>query len=107
MFGALCIPPIYVYKCAFSGGLFNYQSEDVVFGVFSVVFWTITLTSLIKYAAFVLSANDNGEGESYQSFVVVFADLRGVMLNVGLYICRRGYCIVCVDLSKCETVFDT
>nr|QAU20962.1 K transporter protein [Fragaria vesca subsp. vesca] len=62
VFGALCIPPIYVYKCAFSGGLFNYQSEDVVFGVFSVIFWTITLTSLIKYAAFVLSANDNGEG---------------------------------------------
>ncbi|XP_061988936.1 potassium transporter 3 [Rosa rugosa] len=62
VFGALCIPPIYVFKCAFSGGLTHYQSEDVVFGVFSVIFWTITLTSLIKYAGFALSANDNGEG---------------------------------------------
>lgn len=62
MFGALSIPPLYVYKCAFSGGLSRYQSEDVVFGVFAVIFWTLTLTSLLKYAGFVLSANDNGEG---------------------------------------------
>lgn len=69
MFGALSIPPLYVYKCAFSGGLSRYQSEDVVFGVFSVIFWTLTLTSLLKYAGFVLSANDNGEGESLYTII--------------------------------------
>lgn len=62
VFGALSIAPLYVYKCAFSGGLLHYQTEDAVFGVFSVIFWTITLISLFKYAFIMLSANDNGQG---------------------------------------------
>ncbi|XP_009334486.2 potassium transporter 3 isoform X2 [Pyrus x bretschneideri] len=62
LFGALSIPPLYVYKCAFSGGLLNYQTDDAIFGVFSVIFWTITLISLLKYVLVMLSADDNGQG---------------------------------------------
>lgn len=64
VFGALSIAPLYVYKCAFSGGLLHYQTEDAVFGVFSVIFWTITLISLFKYAFIMLSVDDNGQGKS-------------------------------------------
>ncbi|TQE08482.1 hypothetical protein C1H46_005957 [Malus baccata] len=62
LFGALSIPPLYVYKCAFSGGLLNYQTDDAIFGVFSVIFWTLTLISLLKYVLVMLSADDNGQG---------------------------------------------
>uniref|UniRef100_A0A803PNQ7 Potassium transporter n=1 Tax=Cannabis sativa TaxID=3483 RepID=A0A803PNQ7_CANSA len=62
VFGDLSISPLYVYKSTFAGKLRHYQSEDVVFGAFSMIFWTLSLLSLFKYVVFVLSANDNGEG---------------------------------------------
>lgn len=52
-----------MYKCAFYGGLRHYETEDTMFGAFSLIFWTITLLSLIKYMVFVLRADDNGEGK--------------------------------------------
>ena len=62
VFGDLSISPLYVYKCTFYGGLRHHQTEDTIFGAFSLIFWTITLLSLVKYMVFVLSADDNGEG---------------------------------------------
>ncbi|XP_040986413.1 potassium transporter 3 isoform X1 [Juglans microcarpa x Juglans regia] len=62
VFGGLSISPLYVYKCTFSGSLGNYQTEDAIFGVFSLIFWTFTLLSLLKYVIIMLNANDNGEG---------------------------------------------
>lgn len=64
MFGGLCISPLYVYKTTFSGSLSRYQTEDAIFGVFSLIFWTFTLLSLFKYVVIMLSADDNGEGKS-------------------------------------------
>ncbi|PON97731.1 Potassium transporter [Trema orientale] len=62
VFGDLSISPLYVFQSTFSGRLRHYQTEDAVFGAFSMIFWTLTLLSLFKYAVFVLSADDNGEG---------------------------------------------
>lgn len=53
LFGVLSIPPLYVCKCTFSGGLLNYQTEDMIFGVF-------TLISVLKCVVVMLSSNDNG-----------------------------------------------
>lgn len=53
-----------MYKSAFSGGLKNYRDEQTIFGVFSLIFWTITLIPLLKYVMIVLIADDNGEGWS-------------------------------------------
>lgn len=72
VFSDLSISPLYVYKSTFSGSLRHYQNEDAVFGAFSVIFWTLTLLSLFKYAIIVLNADDNGEGEgSYHAFSMV------------------------------------
>lgn len=62
VFGDLSTSPLYVYKSAFSGKLRNYQTEDVVFGSFSVIFWTFTLLASLKYVIFMLCADDHGEG---------------------------------------------
>uniref|UniRef100_A0A803LWC3 Potassium transporter n=1 Tax=Chenopodium quinoa TaxID=63459 RepID=A0A803LWC3_CHEQI len=59
---ALSISPLYVYESAFSGSLHQHQSEEVIFGVLSLIFWILTLFPLLKYAVIMLSANDNGEG---------------------------------------------
>ncbi|XP_023923024.1 potassium transporter 3 [Quercus suber] len=62
VFADLSISPLYVYKSTFSGSLSQYQTEDTIFGVFSLIFWTLTLFSLLKYMIIMLSADDNGEG---------------------------------------------
>ncbi|WRX19355.1 Potassium transporter - like 10 [Theobroma cacao] len=62
LFGDLSISPLYVYKSTFSGKLSNYQTEDVIFGAFSLIFWTFTLLSLFKHVIILLNADDNGEG---------------------------------------------
>ncbi|KAL5221907.1 hypothetical protein ABZP36_026620 [Zizania latifolia] len=62
VYGDLSTSPLYVYKSTFSGRLRQYQNEQTVFGVLSLIFWTFTLVPLLKYAIIVLSADDNGEG---------------------------------------------
>ncbi|XP_047056265.1 probable potassium transporter 2 [Lolium rigidum] len=62
VYGDLSTSPLYVYKSTFSGRLGQYQDEQTVFGVLSLIFWTFTLLPLLKYVIIVLSADDNGEG---------------------------------------------
>ncbi|GAB2296746.1 Probable potassium transporter 3 [Dionaea muscipula] len=62
VYGDLSTSPLYVYKSAFSGRLSRHQSEEVIFGVFSFVFWSLTVFPLLKYVIILLSADDNGEG---------------------------------------------
>lgn len=63
VYGDLSISPIYVYKSTFSGKL--RIDETDIFGVLSLVFWTLTLIPLCKYIIFVLGADDNGEGGTF------------------------------------------
>lgn len=62
VYGDLSTSPLYVYKSAYSGRLNQYQDEETVFGLFSLIFWTLTVIPLLKYVFIVLSADDNGEG---------------------------------------------
>lgn len=62
VYGDLSTSPLYVYKSIFDGKLQDYQTPEVLLGVFSLIFWTITLIPLLKYVCLVLSADDNGEG---------------------------------------------
>ncbi|CAL9114710.1 unnamed protein product [Musa textilis] len=65
VYGDLCISPIYVYKSTFSGKLRLHEEDVEIFGVLSLVFWTLTLIALFKYIIFVLGADDNGEGGTF------------------------------------------
>lgn len=62
VYGDLSTSPLYVFKSIFVGKLQNHQNPDAIFGVFSLIFWTLTLIPLLKYIFIVLSADDNGEG---------------------------------------------
>ncbi|KAJ6729128.1 OSMOTIC STRESS POTASSIUM TRANSPORTER [Salix viminalis] len=65
VYGDLSTSPLYVYSSMFGGRMQNHQTEEVIFGAFSLVFWTLTLIPLIKYVCIVLSADDNGEGGTF------------------------------------------
>ena len=62
VYGDLSISPLYVFKSSLSGISKISDNETEIFGVFSLIFWTFTLISVVKYMLIVLKANDNGEG---------------------------------------------
>ncbi|XP_027920193.1 potassium transporter 3-like [Vigna unguiculata] len=62
LFGDLSLSPLYVYQSIFSERLKQVQNEDAIFGAFSLIFWTLSIVSLLKYAVILLSVDDNGEG---------------------------------------------
>nr|BAE93236.1 potassium transporter [Phragmites australis] len=65
VYGDLSTSPLYVYRSSFSGRLNSYRDETTIFGLFSLIFWTLTLVPLLKYVIIVLSADDNGEGGTF------------------------------------------
>ncbi|KAK8960720.1 putative potassium transporter 2 [Platanthera guangdongensis] len=65
VYGDLATSPLYVYNSTFYGRLRDFQDEETIFGVFSLIFWTFTLIPLLKYVLIVLSADDNGEGGTF------------------------------------------
>ncbi|XP_071691534.1 potassium transporter 4-like [Rutidosis leptorrhynchoides] len=62
VYGGLSTSPLYVYRSVFVGNLPEFENPDIIFGAFSLIFWTLTLIPLLKYAFIALSADDNGEG---------------------------------------------
>jgi len=59
VYGQLSTAPLYVFGTMRAQDL---ESEEVVYELFSFIFWTLTTISLIKYAIIVLKADDKGEG---------------------------------------------
>ncbi|XP_073060337.1 potassium transporter 8-like isoform X3 [Primulina eburnea] len=65
VYGDLSTSPLYVYKSTFAEDIQHSESNEEIYGVLSLVFWTLTLIPLIKYVFIVLRANDNGEGGTF------------------------------------------
>ncbi|XP_073044420.1 potassium transporter 26-like isoform X2 [Primulina eburnea] len=61
VYGDLGTSPLYVLP---SSLLENPTREDFL-GIFSIIFWTLTVIPLIKYVFIVLRADDNGEGGTF------------------------------------------
>ncbi|OMO49808.1 potassium transporter [Corchorus olitorius] len=81
VYGDLSISPIYVYKSTFTGSLYSYKEEHEIFGVLSLILWTLTIIPLLKYAVFVLGADDNGEGGTFALFSLLCRRSRMGLLN--------------------------
>jgi len=59
VFGHLSIGPLFVLHTAAPDEI---QSEEMLYGLMSFIFWTMTFIPLVKYAFIVLRADDNREG---------------------------------------------
>ncbi|XVF18207.1 hypothetical protein REPUB_Repub11eG0001600 [Reevesia pubescens] len=81
VYGDLSTSPIYVYKSIFSGSLLPYREDHEIFGVLSLILWTLTIISLLKYAVFVLGADDNGEGGTFALYSLLCRHSRMGLLN--------------------------
>ncbi|KAF7809277.1 potassium transporter 6 [Senna tora] len=65
VYGDLSTSPLYVYRSTFAEDIGHTETNDEIYGVLSLVFWTFTLVPLIKYVFIVLKADDNGEGGTF------------------------------------------
>nr|CAD1827148.1 unnamed protein product [Ananas comosus var. bracteatus] len=61
VFGGLVTSPLYVYP---SMNL-NSPTEEDYLGIFSIMFWTLTLIGVVKYVCIALNADDQGEGGTF------------------------------------------
>lgn len=62
VYGDIGTSPLYALRTCFSGPTGIAPSHDNVLGVLSLIFWALILTVSVKYIAFVLRADNRGEG---------------------------------------------
>jgi len=65
VYGDLSISPLYVFRSTFGEGIGHSNTNEEIYGVLSLVFWSVTLVPLVKYVFIVLRADDNGEGGTF------------------------------------------
>ncbi|MDF2801492.1 MAG: potassium transporter [Anaerocolumna sp.] len=72
VYGDIGTSPLYVMKSVLygNGGLEN-VSENFILGTLSLVFWTLTILTTIKYVLITLKADNNGEGGIFSLFTLV------------------------------------
>lgn len=58
VFGGLVTSPLYVYPSM----PLKSPTEDDYLGIYSIMFWTLTLIGVVKYANIAIQADDHGEG---------------------------------------------
>jgi KUP system potassium uptake protein len=61
-FGDIGTSPLYAMKEAFSGPHVLAPTERSVYGVLSLIFWSITIIVSVKYLLFIMRADNDGEG---------------------------------------------
>lgn len=72
VYGDIGTSPLYVMKSIMEGnGGLSTMTEEMVLGSISLVFWTITLLTTIKYVCIALQADNQGEGGIFSLYVLV------------------------------------
>ncbi|KAL6144778.1 hypothetical protein ACLB2K_055468 [Fragaria x ananassa] len=72
VFGGLVTSPLYVYSSILP---LKSPTMDEYFGIFSIMFWTLTLIGVVKYATIALRADDDGEGGTFALYSLLCRSL--------------------------------
>ena len=78
IFGDIGTSPLYVMKAVIGEG--NIIDARTVLGGVSLVFWTLTIQTTIKYIFLVLRADNNGEGGIFSLYSLVKRRKRWLMI---------------------------
>ena len=62
VYGDIGTSPLYTLKEVFQGGYGVDVSHDAVLGILSLIFWSLIWVVSFKYMAFILRADNQGEG---------------------------------------------
>ncbi len=91
VYGDIGTSPLYAMKETFSGLHAIASTPDNVLGILSLMFWALTLVVSIKYAAFILRADNKGEGGIMalialtQRATSTNAQVRWLLASLGLF----------------------
>lgn len=80
VFGGLVTSPLYVYP---SMPLKSPTKEDYL-GIYSIMFWTLTLIGVVKYASIAIKADDQGEGGTFALYSLLCRHV-----NIGILSSKR------------------
>ncbi len=70
VFGDLGTSPLYTMRAIIEGGRESFN-ELLIYGGLSCIFWTLTLSTTIKYVLITLRADNNGEGGIFALFALM------------------------------------
>ncbi|MFN7857476.1 MAG: potassium transporter Kup, partial [Acidovorax sp.] len=90
VYGDIGTSVLYAVKEVFGSGHVPF-TQDNIFGILSILFWTLTVIVSIKYVALVLRADNHGEGGLIAMLALASQAvkdkprLRGVLLAVGIF----------------------
>ena len=76
VFGDIGTSPLYAMQAAFAGGRVSAGAADV-YGIVSLIIWTLTLVVSFKYVTLVMRADSDGEG----GMMALIARIHGVALS--------------------------
>ncbi|XXG54904.1 hypothetical protein AAC387_Pa03g2672 [Persea americana] len=68
VYGDLGTSPLYTFSGTFPNGI---RHKDDILGALSLVYYTLILIPMIKYAFIVLGANDNGDGGTFALYSLI------------------------------------
>lgn len=68
IYGDIGTSPLYVMKSIVGGDI---VSRETIFGAVSLVFWTLTIQTSLKYITLVLQADNKGEGGIFSLYTLV------------------------------------
>ena len=72
VYGDLGTSPVYMTKAVVSGqGGLQEMSEEAVLGMLSLVIWTLTLITTVKYVLIAMKADNHGEGGIFSLYSMV------------------------------------
>lgn len=72
VYGDIGTSPLYVMKAIIEGnGGLDQISEEFILGAVSLIFWTLTLLTTVKYVMIALSADNHGEGGIFSLYTLV------------------------------------
>ncbi|XP_009617722.1 probable potassium transporter 17 isoform X2 [Nicotiana tomentosiformis] len=75
VFGGLVTSPLYVYPSM----PLKSPTEDDYLGIYSIMFWTLSLIGVVKYATIALNADDQGEGGTFALYSLLCRNI-----NIGI-----------------------
>jgi KUP system potassium uptake protein len=76
VFGDIGTSPLYTLReCMRAGGAEGASADDV-FGLLSLIFWSLTMVVTVKYLGFVMRADNHGEGGIFALLAIVPEPLR-------------------------------
>ena len=83
VFGDIGTSPLYAVKVCFTGHSAVAPTPQNVLGLVSLIFWSLMLVVSIKYALFIMRADDEGEGGVFAMLALLHKNL-GANLGRGL-----------------------